>query len=81
MQEELGELSHSFLKYTQGIRGYDYPKFETKAKDALGDLFVYMMSFCNTLGWSLADIVEEVWSSVSERNWIDHPETGHGKET
>ncbi len=72
MVEELGEAAHAYLKLSQGIRTATLDDL----KDALGDVFIYMMSFCNTMGWSLADIVEEAWSEVSQRNWIDNPKDG-----
>lgn len=44
--EELGELTHAELKAAQGIRG-SIEAHELKAKDAIGDLSVYLMGLMN----------------------------------
>lgn len=72
--EEVGELSHSVLKEKQGIRVDE--NHAEKAKDAMGDIIIYIAGMCNARGWDLEDIVENVWSSVSKRNWKKHPKKG-----
>lgn len=67
MMEELGELSHSFLKSAQNIRMNE--DHYAKAKDAIGDILVYLCDFCNALGWEAVPILEQVWSEVSQRDW------------
>ena len=47
--EELGELSHAHLKQEQGIRGTD-EEHELNAKDAIGDLSIYLMGVMNRTG-------------------------------
>jgi len=75
MVEELGELSHAILKQEQGIRGSsDYHELE--AKDAVGDLLIYTIEFCNKRGWRLYDILNETWESVRQRDWIKFPFNG-----
>lgn len=73
--EEMGELAHAILKGEQGIRGTQ-EKFDIIAKDAIGDMFVFMMGFCNARGWSLENIVLETWGRVRQRNWRLSKEDG-----
>ena len=75
-QEELGELSHAYLKYAQGIREKSREKFEEEAKDAIGDTVIYLMDFCNKMGWSFQDVVAETWEGVVKRDWKNHPNNG-----
>lgn len=66
MMEELGELSHAFLKKAQNIRKQDY---ESKQKDAIGDIVIYMSDFCNSQGYNLEEIIQETWNEVKKRDW------------
>ena len=70
--EEVGELSHSLLKQSQGIRG-NSEEHELKAKDAVGDITIYLMALCIRRGWDFQEIVEETWNLVSKRNWKENP--------
>lgn len=72
MVEELGELSHAILKDQQGIRGAS----EAEAMDAVGDLLIYTINFCSTLGWDTEEILQKTWDQVKERDWIDYPKDG-----
>ena len=75
--EEVGELSHSILKRSQGIRGgEDWYDFREKARDAVGDIVIYLNNFCSMYGWSLEEIVSETWDKVKERNWKKFPRDG-----
>jgi NTP pyrophosphatase (non-canonical NTP hydrolase) len=78
--EEVGELAHAHLKASQQIREYarafDEAKFLHAATDALGDIFIYMMSYCNSNGIDLEVAIEQTWSKVSTRDWISDPTTG-----
>jgi NTP pyrophosphatase (non-canonical NTP hydrolase) len=77
--EEVGELAHAILKYKQGIRGHagaDPDKYSEELKDALGDLFIFMCSFCNSHHLDLEVIVLEVWAKVRQRDWVADPELG-----
>lgn len=77
VQEEVGELSHCFLKMIQGIRGYnDEIKYRAEAKDAVGDIVIYLMGFCDAHEWSLEQIVHEVAGEVMQRDWHKDPEEG-----
>lgn len=75
MVEELGELAHSMLKEQQGIRG-SAEEHQAKAKDAIGDLLVFMTSYCFRRGWYLPRIAAMVWEEVRRRDWQKNPQTG-----
>lgn len=75
MTEELGELAHALLKSEQGIRNHE--GHDAKAKDAFGDLFIYMMDFANKMGWDAEDIFVQVWMEVRRRNWKKDPDNAH----
>lgn len=74
--EETGELAHAHLKYQQGIRGMSRDEYRRQAGDALGDLFIYMMSYANTNGFDLQACIEGAWGEVKNRDWQSRPETG-----
>jgi len=75
--EEVGELMHAHLKGKQGIRNLDNDVAVIKAKmDALGDIFIYMMSYANTNALDLENAVERAWNEVSKRDWITYPVSG-----
>jgi NTP pyrophosphatase (non-canonical NTP hydrolase) len=77
MVEEVGELAHALLKQAQGIRG-PWDTLEAKAKDALGDVFVFAANVANRKGWDLARVVRDVWEVVRDRDWRKNPGTGQG---
>lgn len=77
--EEVGELSHAHLKRDQMIRGYTREKYKDEAKDAVGDIFIYLMSYCNTNGLSLASAIMGAWGEVKDRDWVKFPENGKDK--
>ena len=71
--EEMGELCHAWLKREQGIRGNGH---EEKARDAIGDIILYLLHFCSRNGWQMSDIIQETWDGVKVRDWKANPETG-----
>lgn len=71
--EEAGELCHVYLKQAQGIRNAD---LEIKGKDAVGDLAIYLLAFCEEMGWDFETVVAEVWSEVRQRDWKRFPGDG-----
>ena len=75
LMEELGELAHSLLKQSQGIRTTE--DHEAKAMDAVGDIAVFLANLCVQRGWDLEKIVETVWGQVKQRDWVANPETAH----
>ena len=75
----LGELAHAHLKQEQGIRSHE--DHDTNAKDAVGDVIIYLADYCTLRGWSLQRIVEDTWEAVSRRDWTkdpDHANEGNG---
>lgn len=79
LQEEVGELSHAFLKNHQGIR-LNEPHQENMA-DAVGDCVMYLLHFCTLNGIDFMQAVREVWATISQRDWNRHPDNGTGKVT
>jgi NTP pyrophosphatase (non-canonical NTP hydrolase) len=75
MVEELGEIARSILKLRQGIRGTE-EKWLRERKDGVGDLVIFLCSFCNSYGLSLQECVETTWAEVRERDWKKYPTTG-----
>jgi NTP pyrophosphatase (non-canonical NTP hydrolase) len=75
--EEVGELAHAHLKHQQGIRSSsDRMVSNIKKVDALGDIFIYMMSYCNTNGLDLEACIKVAWDEVKNRDWQANPITG-----
>lgn len=75
MVEELGELAHAVLKGRQGIRGTP-EEHEAAAKDAVGDLLIFLMGYCTARGWSAEKILVDTWSEVSKRDFTRYPKNG-----
>jgi NTP pyrophosphatase (non-canonical NTP hydrolase) len=75
MMEEMGELSHAILKKKQGIRGTP-EQHEAAAKDAVADLFVFMLDLATRRGWTLGDVIVDTWADVRTRDWIKFPKNG-----
>jgi len=74
--EEVGELMHAHLKAEQGIRKLK-PKVALQLKeDALGDIFIYMMSYANAEGLDLESCISRAWSEVKARDWVKYPING-----
>lgn len=66
--EEVGELAHAYLKMEQGIRGTKEEHLAAM-KDAIGDCAIFLMDFCNQMGWEYEKIVRDTWDQVKKRNW------------
>lgn len=73
--EEVGELAHALLKWEQAIRGTP-DQHEAAAKDAIGDIVVFMADVCNAYGWDFEQCVADSWAIASRRDWVDHRATG-----
>jgi len=71
--EEVGELAHAILKLQQGIRG---DKHVAEARDAVGDIMIFLMNFCSENGWDLREILIDTWDEVKSRDWMKYPERG-----
>lgn len=76
MLEELGELAHATLKWEQGVRVLTMEEWREKAADAMGDVFVYMVSFANSNGFDLDEILANTWQQVRSRDWQADPPKG-----
>jgi NTP pyrophosphatase (non-canonical NTP hydrolase) len=78
--EEMGELNHALLKQWQGIRG-THEEHEKLAKDAVGDIVIFLTHLCIKRGWNLSEIVAKTWAEVSQRDWIENPSCGESLTT
>lgn len=74
--EEAGELCHAHLKHDQHIRGLSDAEFLIKASDAVGDIMIYLASYCNANHLDLAQCLKDAWDEVSKRDWIKFPVNG-----
>ena len=75
VSEEVGELCHAVLKQRQLIRG-THEEHDAAAKDAVGDIVLYLLHLCHLQGWDIEDIIEDTFAIVNARNWVDNPEGG-----
>lgn len=75
LAEEVGELAHAHLKREQKIRGTE-AEHQAAAADAIGDIVIYLASYCNRNGYDLASCVRQAWDEVSGRDWVLYPDTG-----
>ena len=73
--EELGELCHGYLKLLQGIRG-DEQKHRDECADAVGDIIIYLLDFCERAGFDADLCLYNAWKQVRERDWKANRETG-----
>ena len=73
--EETGELSHAVLKDIQGIRGTHADHVE-EARDAMGDIIIYLCGVADAMGVELAECVESAWNEVRQRDWVAYKEAG-----
>lgn len=73
--EELGELAHAVLKMHQGIRGENEEHIRA-AKDAVGDIIIYLADYCTRSGFDLEQVVRETWDRVRKRDWKKDPQSG-----
>ena len=73
--EELGELSHHYLKRKQGIRG-EAEFHETEMGDAVADCVIFLAGVASHLNLDYGELVTMTWKKVRDRDWINHPEHG-----
>jgi NTP pyrophosphatase (non-canonical NTP hydrolase) len=66
--EEIGELSHAYLKREQKIRG-TYEEHTAAISDAVADVIIFLANFCCTADIDLQETVEAVWTRVKARDW------------
>ncbi len=72
IMEEVGELCHEHLKAEQDIRNPS----PDKARDAIGDIYIFLNHYCYLMGWSLDKIIVETWAEVKKRDWKKFPKDG-----
>jgi len=72
----IGRLAHSHLKGEQGIRG-KAEKHDRTVQAMLGRVLQLADGCSRLLGADYIEIVKEVWSKVSKRNWVENPDTAH----
>lgn len=76
--EEIGELAHAQLKKEQGIRMNE--DHDAKARDAVGDIMIYLMNYCSERGFFIGECLDDAWREVSQRDWKKNPIQGIVKE-
>src|SRR3990172_3730987 len=74
---EIGKLGKYELQAMQGLVKVE-ADHNARIRDALGDAVIYIMQYCSSRGWSLADVLELTWAAVSRRDWKRFKETGIG---
>lgn len=72
--EEVGELAHAHLKLAAGIRMNE--GLDAKLKDAIGDIAIFLIAYCNLNGLDFSEIVYKTWETVRSRDWIKNPING-----
>jgi NTP pyrophosphatase (non-canonical NTP hydrolase) len=72
MQSRIGRLAHATLKEAQGIRGTK-EEHAAAAKDAVGDLMIFLLDFCDKKGWDAETILTDTWATVRLREWYPLP--------
>ena len=72
--EEVGELAHAHTHNKQRVRTNE--NHASNMKDAVGDITIFLMSFCTSYGWDYQSIIEGVWKKVSDRDWVKFPGNG-----
>ena len=77
MAEEIGEMSHWYLKSKQGIRGADSMTSKEKMADAFGDVVVFGIQAMSCLGLDVEDVLNSVFAEVLARDWKNNP-AGNG---
>lgn len=75
MIEELGELAHTILKDKQRVREMD-TNFRERISDAIGDLMIFTISFCNEYRLDACQVLNKTWNLVKKRDWKKYPKTG-----
>jgi NTP pyrophosphatase (non-canonical NTP hydrolase) len=76
MVEEVGEISHAYLKRAQEIR-YTSEEADLKLRDGCADLFIFLLDFTRREGWDLQEIIEETLTEVLQRDWVNRPLDAH----
>ena len=78
MTEELGEVAHADLKDAMGIRG-THEEHLAESRDAVGDLLIFLLSYCGHKGFVVEDVLKDTWDTVKLRDWVKFPLNGKDK--
>lgn len=74
LMEELGEITHAYLKLHQGIRvSEDHLE---SMRDGVGDVVIFLADFATAMGFDLEDCVTETWAKVKRRDWRKNSVSG-----
>ena len=65
--EELGELAHAHVKGAQRIKMEE--DHVGNAKDAIGDIIIYLVDYCGRRGFNIEEIIRTTWEEVRRREW------------
>lgn len=78
MQEDLGKLARAYLKSKQKIRGYSFSgdKSKREMSDAIGNMMIYMLGFCESVGIDLESEVFSAWEKIKKLDWSADPDSG-----
>jgi NTP pyrophosphatase (non-canonical NTP hydrolase) len=73
--EELGELAEAGGKRLDGI-GRSPQMWEAKEKDAIGDITLVLLAYCEARGFSFMECLEAAWDEVGKRDFRRYPRNG-----
>lgn len=65
IMEEVGELAHTNLKRRQ----LGLVEQGDKEQDAIGDIVIFLMSYCNKRELDIASIIARTWNVVRQRDY------------
>jgi len=75
MQEELGELSHAYLKRAQRIRdAADGSDMKDEIADAFADVVIFGLNAMSCEGIDAEEVLQATIAKVLQRDWINDPE-------
>jgi len=74
MMEELGELSHHYIKREQKIRTNE--DHDEGIEDSLADLCIYLLDFCANENIDFELAFNKAWEQVKKRNWKSNSKDG-----
>lgn len=74
LSKSLGKLAHAHIKKEQKIRTTE--NHDKNKKDAIGDIFIYLIDYSNHYGYCLETVIQEVWEHVKCRDWVKFPKNG-----
>ena len=73
--EEIGELSHHYLKHKQKIRGNEVEHIDGMV-DSVADCVIFLAGVCTHLEVDYGTIVQQTWDAVKCRDWVKFPKNG-----